>query len=92
MNDDLGHIGKAEHGTDDHHQQVPYYEEKPAGAGEGCDVTDTHGGGVGRSREADLWPIKLGFRSGATGKLGLEEECRVLWTKSVTPFPNTFTC
>lgn len=87
MDDDLGQIGRAERSTDDHHRQVPRYEEKLAGAGEGCDIRDTHGGGVGRNREADLWQVKLGFRSGATGESWLEEECRVLWAEFVIPSP-----
>lgn len=87
MDDNVGQIGRAEHSTEDHHQQVPCYEEKLARLERACDVKDTHGGGLGGSREAGLWRVKLGFGNGATGEFGLEEECRVLWTASVTPSP-----
>lgn len=33
MDDSLGQIGRAEHSTEDHHQQVPCYEEKLARLG-----------------------------------------------------------
>lgn len=79
MDDNVGQIGRAEHSTEDHHQQVPCYEEKLARLGRAA---------MSRTlREAGLWQVKLGFGSGATGEFGLEEECRVLWTASVTPSP-----